>query len=112
MNWDLKKPPVPRKGANLTVLADVPDYKRLAWRELGLELYHKGKTAIVILSGGLDTRLGKGAPKGVLDIGLLSHKSIFQLFCERVRRLQHLVQRKFKRTVSIPLYIMCSSENR
>jgi len=69
MNWDLKKPPVPRKGANLTVLADVPDWKRQAWRDLGLELYHKGKTAIVILSGGLDTRLGKGVPKGVLDIG-------------------------------------------
>jgi len=113
LNWNLKTPPNPQKGANLTILADVPDNKRQSWRHLGLELYHKGKMAIVILSGGLDARLGKGIPKGVLDIGLLSHKSIFQLFCERVRRLQHLVQRKFGGgSVSIPLYILCNSENR
>lgn len=56
--------------------------------------------------------MGDGIPKGVLDIGLLSGKSIFQLYFERIIRLQHLVQRKVKRALSIPVYIMCNSENR
>mmetsp|Transcript_85999 Transcript_85999/g.170725 ORF Transcript_85999/g.170725 Transcript_85999/m.170725 type:complete len:764 (-) Transcript_85999:269-2560(-) len=112
MSWDLKNPPMPRKGANVTVLADVPESRKRTWYNLGLDLYHQSMTAIVLLSGGLDTRLHKGVPKGVLDIGLLSRKTIFQLLCERILRLQHLVQRKFGRCGTIPLYIMCNSLNR
>eukprot|EP00931_Biecheleriopsis_adriatica_P105559 TRINITY_DN80127_c0_g1_i1.p1 TRINITY_DN80127_c0_g1~~TRINITY_DN80127_c0_g1_i1.p1 ORF type:complete len:774 (+),score=200.99 TRINITY_DN80127_c0_g1_i1:93-2414(+) len=112
MNWDLKKPPVLQPGANLTKLSDVSDRKKLGWLNFGLELYSKDRVAIVILSGGRDSRIGGDVPKGVLDVGLLSHKSIFQLYVERIRRLQHLVQRKFKRSVHIPVYIMCNKENK
>jgi len=111
MNWELKKPPGTEPGANLTRLADVTERKLHAWRNAGFELYFKGRVAIVILSGGMDSRLGENVPKGVLDIGLLSHKSIFQLYCERIRRLQHLVHRKFKRVSYLPIYIMCNRDN-
>ena len=72
----------------------------------------KDRVAIVIMSGGKDSRIGGQIPKGALDVGLLSHKSIFQLYIERIRRLQHLVQRKFKKAVYIPVYIMCNRDNK
>mmetsp|Transcript_166824 Transcript_166824/g.530363 ORF Transcript_166824/g.530363 Transcript_166824/m.530363 type:complete len:719 (-) Transcript_166824:115-2271(-) len=112
MNWELKKPPVLRPGANLTKLLDVGERKVASWRQVGLELYHKARVAIVIFSGGMDSRIGEGLPKGTMDIGLLSHKSIFQLYIERVRRLQHLVYRKYRRATHIPVYIMCNRQNR
>lgn len=112
MNWDLKRPPKLQPGANLTKLADVAERKRSAWQNLGLEMYSKDRVAVVIMSGGKDSRIGGDVPKGVLDVGLLSHKSIFQLYVERLRRVQHLVQRKFKKVVFIPLYIMCNRENK
>eukprot|EP00913_Durusdinium_trenchii_P023776 g22330.t1 len=112
MNWELKRPPKLQPGANLTKLSQVTERKKGAWNTLGLEMYSKDRVAIVIMSGGKDSRIGGDVPKGLLDVGLLSHKSIFQLYVERIRRLQHLVQRKFKKAVFIPLYIMCNRENK
>lgn len=112
MNWDLKRPPKLQPGANITKLTDVSERKWTAWQTLGLEMYSRDRVAIVIMSGGKDSRIGGQIPKGALDVGLLSHKSIFQLYIERIRRLQHLVQRKFKKAVYIPVYIMCNRDNK
>lgn len=112
MNWELKKPPALAPGANLTKLSDVGERRIAAWRKSGIDLYFKGRVAIVILSGGLDSSMGETIPKGALDIGLLSHKSIFQLYIERIRRLQHLVHRKCRTAVYIPIYVMCNKHNR
>lgn len=112
MNWDLKKPPALKPGANITKEMDVNARKVAAWRQAGLQLYHQARVAIIILSGGMDARLGEGLPKGAMDIGLLSHKSIFQLYIERIKRVQHLVYRKHRRAVHIPVYIMCNRQNR
>jgi len=112
LNWELKKVPTMQPGANLTRLADVREKKMTMFQTRGFELYSKGHVAIVLLAGGFNGHMGGSMPKGAMDAGLQSNKSTFQLYAERIRRLQHLVHRKFHHQVHIPLYIMCNKSNR
>lgn len=96
MEWNRKKLPSLQSGANITDLDNIEGFRQHMWRSWGCDMYANGKVAIVILHGGLDAGLGENMPKGTLDIGLLSHKSILQLYFERIKRLQHLIARKIK----------------
>ncbi len=57
------------------------------WKETGEILLGKGQVAAFLVAGGQGSRLGFDGPKGMFDIGLPSHKSLFQLQAERLQNL-------------------------
>ena len=83
--------------------------ERGEYKGIGMELVRDGRVAIVLLAGGQGTRLGSDAPKGCYDIGLPSRKSLFQLQCERVLRLQKIAgSDDGSSSMPLPLYVMTS----
>ncbi len=72
---------------------------------VGEEAIRKGKLAVVTMAGGQGTRLGHSGPKGTYDIGLASHKSIFEILCDNFKEAQEKYQ------VTVPWYLMTSEEN-
>lgn len=73
--------------------------------EIGERIIREGKHAVVTMAGGQGTRLGHNGPKGTFDIGLSSHKSLFEIFTDDLKDV------KEKYGVTIPWYIMTSREN-
>jgi len=54
------------------------------WRPLGARAYRAGEVAVLMVAGGMGTRLGFDGPKGCFAIGAHSGKSIYQLQAEKV----------------------------
>ena len=79
------------------------DYKY--YEEIGEKSIKAGKLAVVTMAGGQGTRLGHDGPKGTYDIGLESHKSLFELLCDYIKEQSN------KYNVQIPWFIMTSKEN-
>ena len=75
------------------------------YEEIGKKAIKAGKLAAVTMAGGQGTRLGHIGPKGTFDIGLDSHKSLFELLCD------YLKSESKKYGVDIPWFIMTSREN-
>ncbi|SCZ88912.1 BZ3500_MvSof-1268-A1-R1_Chr1-1g00820 [Microbotryum saponariae] len=83
-------PPRDRVGVITPDSSNSPQVQE--WTSQGLSSIRRGQVAILLLAGGQGTRLGSSAPKGCYDIGLPSHKSLFQLQAERIKRLQIVAQ--------------------
>ena len=79
------------------------DYKY--FENIGKKAIRERKLAAVTMAGGQGTRLGHNGPKGTYDIGLDSHKSLFELLSD------HLKEAEKKYEVIIPWFIMTSREN-
>ena len=75
------------------------------YENIGKEAIKEGKLAAVTMAGGQGTRLGYNGPKGTYDIGLDSHKSLFELLADNLK------QEGKKYGVIIPWFIMTSREN-
>lgn len=73
--------------------------------EVGKNIIKDGKLAVVTMAGGQGTRLGHKGPKGTFDMGLESHKSLFEILADILK----LASKKYGH--AIDWYIMTSSEN-
>ena len=70
--------------------------------EAGTEALNAGQVAAILVAGGQGTRLGFSQPKGMLPVGPISGRTLFQLLTDllRARMARHRVQ--------IPLVVMTS----
>ncbi len=75
------------------------------FQETGEKAIRDGKLAAVTMAGGQGTRLGHKGPKGTFDIGLDTHKSLFELLSDSLK------EQGKKYDVTIPWFIMTSEEN-
>ncbi len=73
--------------------------------KIGTDVIKQGKLAVVTMAGGQGTRLGHKGPKGTYDLGLDSHKSIFEILCDTLKKA------KEDYGTYVQWYIMTSEEN-
>ena len=85
--------------------AKLSDEEKLEYIKAGEEAIRNNKLAVVTMAGGQGTRLGHSGPKGTFDIGLPSHKSIFEIECDILKEANS------KYGITIPWYIMTSNDN-
>lgn len=73
--------------------------------EAGVKTIKAGKTAALLLAGGMGTRLGSDNPKGMYDIGLTKHVYIFE------RIITNLLDVVKETDTWIRLFVMTSEKN-
>ena len=83
----------------------MPASERERLYRIGLNELAAGRMAALTMAGGQGTRLGHTGPKGTYDIGLPSHKSLFEIQCCGLKKISAEAGRP------VPWYIMTSRSN-
>ncbi len=112
LSEDVIKPLGPEQTASIL---DSSKEEIAKWKSYGMKLLASNKVGVILMAGGQGTRLGSADPKGCYDVGLPSHKSLFQLQAERILKLQQSAKSLFpdlSEEVVIPWYIMTSGPTR
>ena len=60
-----------------------------SYLEQGEQLIKKGKVGCLLIAGGQGTRLGFEGPKGCYPISFFHHKTLFQIFVEKLKAASH-----------------------
>lgn len=108
--YDISKQPPAYKNSviepiNYVDKSKLSDEEYEEYENIGIKEIKDGKLAVVTMAGGQGTRLGHTGPKGTFDLGLDTHKSIFEILTDT------LSDARAKYGVDIPWYIMTSEEN-
>ncbi|MCM1261482.1 MAG: UTP--glucose-1-phosphate uridylyltransferase [Butyrivibrio sp.] len=79
--------------------------KKDEFTAIGIDAIKSGKVGAVLLAGGMGTRLGSDAPKGLYNIGVTKDVYIFQRIIENLLDVVHLTD------AWVHLFIMTSDKN-
>src|SRR6266436_635840 len=71
-------------------------------RAKGAEVLRAGQVGMILVAGGLGTRLGFDQPKGMFPLGPLSGRTLLQILLEQLQAVAR------RHNVGIPLYVMTS----
>ncbi|KAK0181888.1 hypothetical protein PV327_000072 [Microctonus hyperodae] len=89
-----------------SINCDLDEWKK--YENMGLNEISLGHVAVLLMAGGQGTRLGVTYPKGMFDVGLPSHKTLFQLQAERIKRLETMAKEEYGKCDGIIWYILTS----
>lgn len=74
-------------------------------KDIGLEVIRKHKLGLILLAGGMGTRLGSEEPKGLFNIGIHKNLYIFECLINNIMKIVNLTE------TWIDLFVMTSDLN-
>ncbi len=80
---DLIEHPLPGIKEPVNPLTNIAHSGNQEYISRGKQLIREGKAGCIIVAGGQGSRLRSDQPKGMFDVTVIKHKSLFQLFAEK-----------------------------